>query len=307
MHPARPRPTSVPCSRRRPSGGRPPWSTFSTTPRRSCPSSAGCGARAAASRGRLRGGARPAGGGAGPDHGRPHRPRARAGTEPPRLQATWSNGELVVWVGGPTGDPVGLDELGAWLAEAEAPTSGWEPHAGVPVPGADRAPALSAPLRGVLGWLAHVRREDDVPDLGASVRWIAELVSWAVELVAQGRMVPQLSYRAPNRAGNDKAGGNDPVEGGGEMGASPGRRQAAGRFRRALARCRHRLEGHPEPREFTRGVLTRSSTPSAGRARAARATGAASGTHRVPPRWPKPSSRGSTAAASGPPSAWPPS
>ena len=178
------------------------------------------------------------------------------GTEPPRLQATWSNGELVVWVGGPTGDPVGLDELGAWLAEAEAPTSGWEPHAGVPVPGADRAPALSAPLRSVLGWLAHVSAEDDAPDLGASVRWIAEVAGWAVELVAQGRMVPQLSYRTANRAGGDKAGTNDPVEAAVQWVPALVDTKRLATLVERLPGAVTALEGHPEPRAFTRSVLS---------------------------------------------------
>ncbi len=178
------------------------------------------------------------------------------GTEPPRLQATWSTGALVVWVGGPTGAPVGVDELRAWLAEAEAPTAGWEPHPGVPVPGADKAPALAAPLTGVLGWLAHVSAEDEASDLGASVRWIAEMAAWAVELVAQGRMVPQLSYRAAGRGGGDKSNPNEPVEAAVSWAPALVDPKRLAALIERLPGVVTALEGHPEPRTFTRSVLS---------------------------------------------------
>jgi hypothetical protein len=178
------------------------------------------------------------------------------GTEPPRLQATWSPGALVVWVAGPTADPVGVDELRAWLAEAEAPTTGWEVHAGVPRLGGDKAPALAAPLPGVLGWLAHVSAEDEASDLGASVRWIAELAAWAVELVAQGRMVPQLSYRAPGRGGGDKANPNEAVEAAVSWAPALVDPKRLAALVDRLPGVVTALEGHPEPRTFTRGVLS---------------------------------------------------
>ena len=184
--------------------------------------------------------------------GAPLSPELELGTEPPRLQATWAGGQLVVWVGGPTGQPVGLDELRAWLAEAEAPSAGWETHVGVPVPGAEKAPALVAPLRNVLGWLAHVSAEEDAADLGASVRWMAELASWAVELVAQGRMVPQLSYRS---ASGGKGAANEPVEAAVSWAPALIDAKRLGVLVDQLPGVVTALDGHPEPRAFTRAVL----------------------------------------------------
>jgi hypothetical protein len=198
--------------------------------------------------------------------GAPLSPELELAAEPPRLQATWAGGELVVWVGGPTGAPVGSDELLAWLAEAEAPTAGWVEHVGVPVPGSDRAPALAAPLASVLGWLAHVSAEEEASDLGASVRWVADLAIWAVELVAQGRMVPQLNYRTQSRGGSDKSGSqkngsekaspNEPVEAAVQWVPALVDAKRLGALVDRLPGVVTALEGHPEPKAFTRGVLT---------------------------------------------------
>ncbi len=198
--------------------------------------------------------------------GAPISPELEMAAEPPRLQASWAGGELVVWVGGPTGAPVGVDELRAWLAEAEAPSAGWVEHAGVPVPGSDRAPSLAAPLQSVLGWLAHVSAEEEASDLGASVRWVADLAIWAVELVAQGRMVPQLSYRTSNRGGSDKNGSqktgsekaspNEPVEASVQWVPALVDAKRLGALVDRLPGAVTALEGHPEPKAFTRSVLT---------------------------------------------------
>jgi len=187
--------------------------------------------------------------------GTPISPELELAAEPPRLQATWAGGELVVWVGGPTGSPVGVDELRAWLAEAEAPTAGWTEHAGVPVPSGDRAPALSAPLPAVLGWLAHVAAEEEATDLGASVRWVADLAIWAVELVAQGRMVPQLSYRSLSRNGSEKGATNEPVEAAVQWVPALVDTKRLGALVDRLPGVVTALDGHPEPKNFTRGVL----------------------------------------------------
>ena len=153
--------------------------------------------------------------------GAPISPELEMAAEPPRLQASWAGGELVVWVGGPTGAPVGVDELRAWLAEAEAPDRrlGSSTPA-CPCPAPTSAPALAAPLRPCSAGWPTCRPRRRPSDLGASVRWVAELAIWAVELVAQGRMVPQLSYRTSNRGsdkgsqknGSEKASPNEPVE-----------------------------------------------------------------------------------------------
>jgi superfamily II DNA or RNA helicase len=187
--------------------------------------------------------------------GAPLSPELEMASEPPRLQTTWAGGQLVVWVGGPSGAPVGEDELRAWLAEAEAPTAGWIEHPGVPVPSGDRAVALAAPLTAVLGWLAHVAAEDDAPDLGGSVRWVADMAVWAVELVAQGRMVPQLSYRAPGRPANEKGPANEAVDVNVQWAPALVDARRLGTMVERLPGAVTALENHPEPKGFTRTVL----------------------------------------------------
>ena len=249
--------------------------------------------------------------------GAPISPELEMATEPPRLQASWAGGDLVVWVGGPTGAPVGVDELRAWLAEAEAPTDrlGRAPRCpGArcrPGPGAGRAVAV------VLGWLAHVSAEEEASDLGASVRWVADLAIWAVELVAQGRMVPQLSYRTANRGsdkggsqknGSEKASPNEPVEAAVQWVPALVDAKRLGALVDRLPGVVTALEGHPEPKAFTRSVLT-AFVDAICRVGAERLEAARARRRRRPrpPRCPRPSCPGSTAAASAPPSGWRPS
>jgi hypothetical protein len=110
---------------------------------------------------------------------------------PPVLQASWAAGRVVVWGGGPGALPVSVDELKGFLEDAGAGSVGWEIHGGVPLPGGVRAEALAVPASRALGWLVGVGAGEG-PDVGPSVRWLAEMARWATELVAQGRMVPRL-------------------------------------------------------------------------------------------------------------------
>ncbi|MEZ5229698.1 MAG: SNF2-related protein [Acidimicrobiales bacterium] len=51
---------------------------------------------------------------------------------------------------------------------------------------------MSAPLEAVLGWLVSLRMSHDDPDIGTSATWLGMIGSLAVQLVAQGRMIPKL-------------------------------------------------------------------------------------------------------------------
>jgi superfamily II DNA or RNA helicase len=170
-------------------------------------------------------------------------PKASAALPPvAHLQVSWSAGELVAWVGGPGLAPLPADEVRSWLADAGANTT-WQDHAGVPIPGGPKAPAVSAPVRGVLGWLLamaaqpHRGRAGDpagqegadadgtaaaaadrpgvdadgdtteVDDrIGPSVGWLALMAKWAVDLVAQGRMVPHLESHKGSKRPGDRVG-----------------------------------------------------------------------------------------------------
>jgi hypothetical protein len=138
-----------------------------------------------------------------------------AAVEPPgrvRLQASWANGQLVVWAGGPLAPPAGSDELERRLATHGAPSAGWVEHRSVPLPGGGRAAARAIPVSGALGWLVALGAgtavppgeggsddDDGVP--GSSLTWMGRVAVWAVRLVAQGAMVPTLSGK--RRRGGD--------------------------------------------------------------------------------------------------------
>jgi superfamily II DNA or RNA helicase len=110
---------------------------------------------------------------------------------PAQLHASWGEGRIVVWAGGPGVEATAaqLDEL---LSEAEASGIGWEGHAPVPLPGGDSAQACSAPLSQTLGWLVGIGAGHAGENIGASLRWLGEIALWGTELVAAGHMVPVL-------------------------------------------------------------------------------------------------------------------
>ncbi|MBV8161850.1 MAG: DEAD/DEAH box helicase [Acidimicrobiia bacterium] len=112
------------------------------------------------------------------------------------LQVTWSSDRLVIWAGGPGREPADHDELSDRLEAVGAPPHGWSPHRAVPLPSGAKAAALSIEMADALGWLVTVgagpRDDGDGDGIGASVRWLGRASLTAVDLVAQGRVVPTL-------------------------------------------------------------------------------------------------------------------
>ena len=120
---------------------------------------------------------------------------------PPALQASWAAGRVVLWAGGPGSPPAPLEQLVELMAEAGATPIRWEPHGGVPLPGGIRADAVTAPAGQALGWLVGVGSGQVGHDVGPSTRWLADMATWATQLVAQGRMVPRLRRTRSREAG----------------------------------------------------------------------------------------------------------
>ena len=135
-----------------------------------------------------------------------------------RLQASWADGRIVVWAGGPGTAPDSADELSDRLESIGGPALGWEPHADVALPGGAKAAALSIPVGEALGWLVAIGgglgRDSDIDGdgdgdsdsdidgddsagvgIGASVEWLGRVAVDAVHLVARGAVVPTLSGR----------------------------------------------------------------------------------------------------------------
>jgi hypothetical protein len=118
----------------------------------------------------------------------------RLAGRPPELQASWAEAEglVVVWGGAASAPPASADVLHGLISEAGAEAIDWAPHRDVPLPSGGQASALAAPVGAVIGWLVGVAARQVAADAAPSTRWLGEVMVWATELVAQGRMVPTL-------------------------------------------------------------------------------------------------------------------
>ena len=129
-------------------------------------------------------------------------PRTLDGPGEVRLQASWSDGRVVMWAAGPGTEPAPDEDLGDRLAAVEAPAGGWWPHDPVPLPGGVSpgnkvlAPARAIGIPQALGWLVTVGAKDRPDGVGASVLWLGRVAVWAVDFVARGAIIPTL--RAQN-------------------------------------------------------------------------------------------------------------
>ncbi|MEO7557257.1 MAG: SNF2 helicase-associated domain-containing protein, partial [Acidimicrobiales bacterium] len=121
-----------------------------------------------------------------------------------RLQASWSDGEVVVWAGAPGMAPAGNDQVADLLEALEGPALGWTLHAGVRLPSGTRAEAVAIPVAEALGWLVAIGGGLGGDDVAPSARWLGRLAALAVGLVSQGAVVPTLqTTRRPASKGVD--------------------------------------------------------------------------------------------------------
>ncbi|MGI8810304.1 MAG: SNF2-related protein [Acidimicrobiales bacterium] len=114
-----------------------------------------------------------------------------------RLQASWSDGRIVMWGAGPGTEAASDEELGDRLDEVEAPAGGWWPHDPVPLPAGASSTRAQAPARAIgvpqaLGWLVTVGAKDRPEGVGNSVVWLGRVAVWAVDFVARGAIIPTL-------------------------------------------------------------------------------------------------------------------
>ncbi|MBU6315088.1 MAG: hypothetical protein KGR47_01160, partial [Acidobacteria bacterium] len=108
------------------------------------------------------------------------------------LQATWFQGQLVVWAGGRGVDPADHDDLSNRLEAVSGPPHGWQVHKGVPLPDGRRADALAISMKDALGWLVAVGGGVAQEGVGPSVSWLGHAALEGVRLVARGSVVPSL-------------------------------------------------------------------------------------------------------------------
>ncbi|MEO7369211.1 MAG: DEAD/DEAH box helicase, partial [Ilumatobacteraceae bacterium] len=112
--------------------------------------------------------------------------------EPVQLQASWAEGQVVVWAAGRGSEPEGNDELATRLESIGGPSVGWQLHPGVQLPGGQRAEAVAIPMKAALGWLVAIGAGDDHSVVGASVLWLGRAALEGVRLAARGAVVPSL-------------------------------------------------------------------------------------------------------------------
>ncbi len=123
-----------------------------------------------------------------------------------RLQASWSDGHVVVWAAGPGLAPEDNEQLADRLEAIGGPALGWDLHPGVPLPGGFRADALSIPVDKILGWLVEVGGRATRSGVGASVAWLGRVALLGVRHVAKGAVVPTLrTVTRPNGRAADVA------------------------------------------------------------------------------------------------------
>ncbi|HEY8092589.1 MAG TPA: DEAD/DEAH box helicase, partial [Acidimicrobiales bacterium] len=115
-----------------------------------------------------------------------------------QLQASWSDGEVVVWAGGPGTASTTNDDLADLLEAVGGPAVGWRLHSDVVLPSGARAEALAIPVKESLGWLVAVGGGSHGDSVAPSIAWLGRVALLGVRLVARGSVVPSL--RAAKRA-----------------------------------------------------------------------------------------------------------
>ena len=125
----------------------------------------------------------------------------------PTLQLSWVAGRVVAWKGAVRAESGSVEEVLAELASFGAPGDVWQPHAPVQLPGGQQADAVEASIGDILGWLVALgtRGTERVDDYSPSVAWLGRVSVLGVELVATGRMVPQLQRAKKTKKGGDGA------------------------------------------------------------------------------------------------------
>ncbi|MEM8705245.1 MAG: DEAD/DEAH box helicase [Actinomycetota bacterium] len=109
-----------------------------------------------------------------------------------QLQLSRTDGRIVAWAAGHNLRGEHHDEVLERVKSLDGGAIEWDERATMKIPGSGRVSTLSAPVSSALGWLVALGDTAGDPAVGASVTWMGQAAAMAVELVAQGRVVPQL-------------------------------------------------------------------------------------------------------------------
>ena len=110
-----------------------------------------------------------------------------------QLQLSWSRGQIIAWSGGHDAEPGDVERLKELIDRHDGGSISWLESDPIDIAARAEAPALASPVISALGWIigfGNTPPEDST--LGTSARWFGLAAAFAVELVAQGRMVPLL-------------------------------------------------------------------------------------------------------------------
>lgn len=119
----------------------------------------------------------------------------------PQLQLAWLPGRIVAYAAAHDAPNENADAVLSRLTEAGAAPDVWESFQSVRLPNGTKAETVSAPIDTVLGWIVSLANSSEDESTGTSVAWMGHAASLAIQLVSQGRMVPQL--RKARRKGKD--------------------------------------------------------------------------------------------------------
>lgn len=109
-----------------------------------------------------------------------------------QLQLSRTDGRIVAWAAGHNLRGESHDDVLERVKNLDGGAIAWDERATMKIPGSGRVSTLSAPVSSALGWLVALGDTATDERVGASVTWMGQAASMAVELVAQGRVVPQL-------------------------------------------------------------------------------------------------------------------
>ncbi len=133
----------------------------------------------------------------------PRKPNPEVESGVVQLQLSWTEGRLVAWAAGFNAEPEPHERILERLRDHGGGSIGWEPRDDIKIPGGRMAPTLSAPVASTLGWVVGLGSHRRDESLSVSTIWMGLATAAAVELVAQGRVIPQLAQFRGARGNTD--------------------------------------------------------------------------------------------------------
>ena len=109
-----------------------------------------------------------------------------------KLNLSRADGRIVAWASANQRRPERHELVLERIKALGGVTEDWDQRATIKIPNSGRASTVSAPIEKVLGWLAPLGQSENGDVLGPSVQWMGYATSIAINLVAQGKFVPQF-------------------------------------------------------------------------------------------------------------------